>query len=73
MILKKQLVFPDKGMFGINTDMGKFMENLTMYNSEGTNPNDDAPDSCAMFGSEIIEENSQPQIAEAIPFVREFM
>lgn len=72
-ILKKQLVFPDKGMFGINTDMGKFMENLTMYNSEGTNLNDDAPDSCAMFGSEIIEENSQPQIAEAIPFVREFM
>ena len=72
-IIKKQLIFPDKGMFGINTDVGKFMENLTSYNSEGTNPNDDAPDSCAMFGSEIIEENSQPQIAEALPFVRQFM
>ena len=72
-ILKKQLVFPEKGMFGINTDVGKFMDNLTTYNSEGTNSNDDAPDSCAMFGSEIIEENSQPQIAEALPFIRDFM
>lgn len=72
-ILKKQLVFPEKGMFGVNTDMGKFMENLTSYNSEGTNPNDDAPDSCAMFGSEIIEENSQVQVAEPLAFVRDYM
>ena len=55
-IIKRQLVFPEKGMYGINTDMGKFMENLTLYNETGTNPNDDAPDSCALFGSEIIEE-----------------
>ena len=67
------MVFPDKTMFGINTDMGKFMDNLTTYNSTGTNPNDDAADSCAMFGSEIIEENSQPQIAVPLDFVREFM
>lgn len=67
------MVFPEKGMYGINTQMGMFMENLTSYNSEGTNTNDDAPDSCAMFGSEIIEENSVVQIAEAIPFIRQFM
>lgn len=72
-IIKHQMVFPDKGMFGINTDMGRFMDNLTTYNSEGANPNDDAPDSCAMFGSEVIEENSMPQIAEAMPFIRQFM
>ena len=30
-ILKKQLIFPDKGMYGINTDVGKFMENLTTF------------------------------------------
>ena len=72
-IIKKQMVFPEKGMYGINTQMGMFMENLTSYNSEGTNANDDAPDSCAMFGSEIIEENSVVQIAEAIPFIRQFM
>lgn len=72
-IIKKQMVFPEKIMYGINTDMGKFMDNLTTYNSVGTNPNDDAADSCAMFGSEIIEENSQPQVAVPLDFVREFM
>ena len=72
-IIKKQLVFPQKGMYGIATQMGKFMENLTLYNATGTNPNDDAPDSCALFGSEIIEENSQPQVAEPLDFVRQYM
>lgn len=72
-IIKKQLVFPKKGMYGINTDMGAFMDNLTSYNATGTNPNDDAPDSCALFGSEIIEENSQTQIAQPLDFVRQFM
>lgn len=72
-IIKKQLIFPKKGMYGINTDMGAFMDNLTSYNATGTNTNDDAPDSCALFGSEIIEENSQPQYAEPLDFVRQFM
>ena len=72
-IIKKQLIFPKKGMYGINTDIGAFMDNLTSYNATGTNPNDDAPDSCALFGSEIIEENSQPQIAQPLDFVRQFM
>ena len=57
-------------MYGINTDIGRFMENLTLYNSDGTNLNDDAPDSAAMFCSEIIEENSQPQLAIPIPNIR---
>lgn len=72
-IIKKRLVFPKKTMYGINTDIGKFMDNLTTYNSTGTNPNDDAADSCAMFGSEIIEENSQIQVAVALDFVRQYM
>lgn len=72
-IIKKQLVFPERAMYGINTDIGKFMDNLTTYNATGTNANDDAPDACALFASEIIEENSQPQIAEPIDFVRQFM
>lgn len=72
-IIKKQMFFPKKGMFGVNTDMGKFMDNLTSYNATGTNANDDAPDACALFASEIIEENSQPQIAEPLDFVREYM
>lgn len=71
-LIKKQLVFPQRSMYGIGTDIGRLMQNLTVYNSVGTNENDDAPDSCAMFCSEIIEENSQPQIAEPLPFVREY-
>ena len=71
-IIKKQMVFPEKGMYGTNSDMGAFMDNLTSYNESGTNKNDDAPDSCALFGSEIIEENSQPQIAEPVPDIRAY-
>lgn len=72
-IIKRQLVFPKRGMYGVNTPMGQFMSNLTGYNASGTNSNDDAPDSCALFCSEIIEENSQPQVAEPIPGIREYM
>lgn len=71
-LIKKSLVFPNKIMYGINTDIGRFMENLTLYNSDGNNSNDDAPDSAAMFCSEIIEENSQPQIAIPLPNIRQF-
>ena len=38
----KKLVFPNKNLFGVNSDIGKFMENLTLYNDNGRNPNDDA-------------------------------
>lgn len=72
-IIKKQLVFPKKELYGINTDMGRFMNNLTTYNANGNNANDDAPDSCALFGSEIIEENSQPQVATPLADVRKYM
>jgi len=72
-VIKRQLVFPKREMYGINTDMGRFMDNLTTYNSTGNNANDDAPDSCALFGSEIIEENSQPQVAVPLDYVRQFM
>ena len=71
-IIKRQMVFPEKGLFGINTDMGQFMDNLTLYNNEGTNPNDDAPDSLAMLAASIIEENAKPQKAEPLPNIRKF-
>ena len=70
--IKKQLVFPKIGTYGINSDMGAFMNNFTSYNATGINKNDDAPDSCAMFASEIIEEGSTPQIAEPLIGIREF-
>lgn len=71
--LKRQLVFPQRNMYGINTDMGRFMNNLTTYNSTGSNENDDAPDSCAMFNNEIIDGGSVIQVAEPLDFVRQFM
>lgn len=71
-VIKKSMVFPKNNMYGINTPIGKFMDNLTSYNEMGGNTNDDAPDSCALFGSEIIEENATTQVAEAIPFIREY-
>ena len=71
--IKRQLVFPKREMYGINTDIGRFMDNFTTYNSSGSNVNDDAPDACAMFSNEIIDGNSQPQVAVALDFVRQFM
>lgn len=72
-IVKRQLVFPKREMYGVNTEMGKFMESFTSYNENGNNANDDANDSASLFASEIIEENSSPQIAEPLDFVREYM
>lgn len=64
-IILKQMVFPKKENYGVKTDMYKFMDNLNTYNNSGRNLNDDAPDSLAMFCSEVIEENSKPQKAKA--------
>lgn len=72
-IIKRQLIFPKQEMYGSNTDLGKFMENLTGYNESGANTNDDAPDSCALFSSEIIEENSVVQVAEPLYGIREYL
>ena len=72
-IIIRQIVFPEKGMYGANTDVGRFMDNLTTYNSSGINANDDAPDSCALMCSEVIEGNSKPQKAEVLTFIRKYM
>ena len=58
---------------GTATEMYLFMENLTLYNNAGRNPNDDAPDSLALFGSEIIEENSKPQKATPVANIRNYL
>jgi hypothetical protein len=59
----KKLVFPQKGMYGIDTDMGRFMDNLTLYNDGGRNPNDDAPDSSGLFTQQFIEgEGKLPKV-----------
>lgn len=52
----KRLVFPDKGTYPPNSDIGRFMENLTLYNDNGRNPTDDGPDSCALMTQQFVEE-----------------
>lgn len=66
----RKLVFPQQDRVGVQSEMGQFMNNLTLYNNEGTNPNDDAPDSCGMFTHEIIEGGSYTP--KAIPMIRPF-
>lgn len=65
-IIKRRVWFPSKKLFGKISDMGKLMNNLTLYNSQGGNKNDDAPDSCALFTSEIIGEKHKTKRVKAI-------
>ena len=69
-VIKKKIWFPHKRLLEANTDISKYMQNLTLYNSSGRNVNDDAPDSSAMFCSEIISEKSKPK--KATPLKRTF-
>ena len=64
--IKRRLWFPKKNLFSKISQMGKFMENLTLYNSQGRNRNDDAPDSCGMFTSEIVSGKSKPRKVKAM-------
>ena len=65
-IIKRKIWFPDKRLFGKTSHLGKFMENLTLYNSQGNNRNDDAPDSTALFVSEFVGEKYKNKKAKAI-------
>ena len=65
-IVKRRIWFPDKKLFGKTSDLGKFMNNLTLYNSQGSNRNDDAPDAVALFSSEFIGEKYKAKKVKAI-------
>lgn len=58
--IKRCLVFPARGTYAKNSEMGKAMDNLTLYNETGRNANDDFPDACAMFTSEVVDGGSKP-------------
>lgn len=68
--IRRKIVFPERNLFPLKSDIGSFMDNLTVYNSQGRNINDDAPDSLAMFCSEIMEGGSLP--ARVKPIKRPF-
>ena len=65
-IIKRKIVFPDKTLFGKTSDLGKYMDNLTLFNSQGTNKNDDAPDAAALFSSEFIGEKYKNKKVRAV-------
>jgi hypothetical protein len=69
----KRIIYPAKGVFGINTDMGRFMEQFTTYSAVSRNVHDDGADLVALFVLEIVEERSKPQKAEVLDFVRRYM
>ena len=69
-LIKEKIHFPSRSKYGSNTDMGKAMEQLTIYSFDFPNKHDDMPDSLSMFGKQIILEEAMPQ--KAIPVKRRF-
>lgn len=53
-IVQKQIIFPDKSIIRMNTDIGKMMDNITKYSFDKPNVHDDGIDSVCMYASEII-------------------
>ena len=53
-IVQKQIVFPDKSIIKLNSDIGKMMDNVTKYSFDKPNLHDDGVDSICMYASEII-------------------
>ena len=58
--MRKLLYFKLKTKYKPNSDYGRFMKNLTTYSFDYPNRNDDAPDSGALFVTEIILERGKP-------------
>lgn len=48
-------VFPRRGMYPPNSELGRFMNATTRFSFEVANKNDDAPDSLALFSKNIIK------------------
>ena len=71
-IAKRKIYFPAKNLFAMVTQMGKFMNDFTSYNSGSgaRNNHDDAPDSVCSFVDEFIENSLA--INEVTPIYRPF-
>lgn len=65
-IIRDRIVFPSKGKYGLNTPMGKALNQMTIFSFLYANKHDDMIDSVAIFASEIILGNAEPQRATAI-------
>jgi len=67
-IIKRQIYFKEKNLISPNSEYGKFMKDFTTYSFDYPNKHDDAPDSLALFTTEIILGNSI--LPDAIPVNR---
>ena len=71
-IVKRKIWFPAKSLFPMVTQMGKFMNDFTSFNSGSgaRNKHDDANDSVCSFADEIIEESLETN--NVMPMFRPF-
>ena len=71
-IVKRKIWFPAKEMFPMVTQMGKFMNDFTSYNSGSgaRNNHDDANDAVCSFADEVIDDSMS--MLEVIPVYRPF-
>lgn len=57
--IRKLIYFKSRDRYSKNSEYGVFMDNFTKYSFNYPNKHDDAPDSLALFASEIICDNSK--------------
>lgn len=53
-LIKTQMVFPARGTYSPNSELGQFMDNVTRYSDLIPNKNDDAPDSLAIYANKVM-------------------
>lgn len=58
--IRKFMAFKDKSKYKQNSDYGKFMKNFTTYSFDYPNKHDDAPDSLALFITQIVLGKGRP-------------
>lgn len=64
-LIKDKMHFPAKNTYGMNTPMGKAMEQLNTYSFLFPTRHDDVPDSLASYGKYVILEEGKPRRAVA--------
>ena len=65
-LIKDKMYFPERTKYGINSQMGKAMQQLTIYSFDFPNKHDDMPDSLAIFAEQVILGEAIPQKAVAV-------
>lgn len=66
--VKGNIIYPKKGMYSNNTDIGKAMESATSYSFEYPNKFDDAIDSIVLFIQEFVDKSFE--FSEVESFIR---